>query len=61
MPGPSTFHPPDTTLSTVYTPFFAISHTKFRQFTHRPLLKRQSEQWLIDGYPQRNTLFNTSI
>lgn len=50
-----------TEVSTVYTPVFVISPTKFRQFTHRPFLKRSQVQGLIDHYPQRNSLFNTSI
>lgn len=48
-------------VSMVYTPFFDISHTKCRWFTHRLFQKASSLQSLINGYPQRNTLFNTKI
>ncbi len=43
-------------VSTVYTPSFDISHTLFRQFTHRPFPIRQQHQRLVDDYPQRNSL-----
>jgi hypothetical protein len=47
--------------SMVYTPFVDGLHTEFRWFAHRPLPKRAKAQTVIEHYPQRNSIFNTSI